>query len=741
MKFYCDACNTKYAISDDKVRGKILKVRCKNCGNIITVREARAPVASVAAPGAASSDPAPTKSPPEQPSSVPTTNWYYAVNGQTQGPFTLKGLREQYASGSIGDETYVWHEALTEWKPVATVDAFSDALARGQRVAPRRKTIGFSGQLEAVKSAKGPSTAREGAVPTTAAGGTPSPSSGQRPAGQSPSPQGQSKPLPRPQPKPQAQARPRPQAKSQPEPRPGPEAESQPKPRPKPGAASPPQAESSPGTSGHESAAKLRTPSKPAKQQAPTPESRPIKDARRDKLERLRARLGGSKGSEPAEKPSKAEKPEKAEDEPSTTSSSTDISSDQLPTIDEGSLPRPVGGGAVLTFADGLSESSEPNDTAPEPAQDDAVDFDLPPRATPAKLSPSSTSDILEQAIGPIDEPQRDPSAADSGVIPFFDEGPSLDGKAKEVTGGQKEVTSGSLLIDLQNIKKEGRGKRVMLVAALVVVGLVVAGLAVYAYMNASETEPVADADNTGSEVVADQKDELVIPTYSDDEQGKIATMELGEEVLSEDAARQEGDEAEAKPTEEKAAKEPARPAKGSAAASPSEDSPRRQARREPKKTKKAESTTTATVQQPSEQPTLAARTEPEQSEPKTLKEALLQQRRNIEINRPKDKLREQLENKTGLSKDEARRGFRRVKESVRVCRERHNRRTASMKAKKIKLSVKVRPDGRVASFRATPRSVQNTEFERCMQSHKGRWRFAQFNGDPVVINTSIILQ
>ena len=40
MKFYCDACNTKYAISDEKVRGKVLKVRCKNCGNIVTVREA-----------------------------------------------------------------------------------------------------------------------------------------------------------------------------------------------------------------------------------------------------------------------------------------------------------------------------------------------------------------------------------------------------------------------------------------------------------------------------------------------------------------------------------------------------------------------------------------------------------------------------------------------------------------------------------------------------------------------------
>src|SRR3569623_369858 len=42
MKFVCDRCQTKYSIADDKVRGKVLKVRCKTCQNVITVREAGA---------------------------------------------------------------------------------------------------------------------------------------------------------------------------------------------------------------------------------------------------------------------------------------------------------------------------------------------------------------------------------------------------------------------------------------------------------------------------------------------------------------------------------------------------------------------------------------------------------------------------------------------------------------------------------------------------------------------------
>src|SRR5215468_10045347 len=43
VKFLCDRCKTRYSIGDDRVRGKILKIRCKNCANVITVREGMSP--------------------------------------------------------------------------------------------------------------------------------------------------------------------------------------------------------------------------------------------------------------------------------------------------------------------------------------------------------------------------------------------------------------------------------------------------------------------------------------------------------------------------------------------------------------------------------------------------------------------------------------------------------------------------------------------------------------------------
>lgn len=149
MKFYCDSCNTKYAISDDKVRGKVLKVRCKYCANVITVRELQ-PVATPPKP------PVPT-------ATVPQTNWHFSINGATTGPMGLAALKAKYSAGEIGDETYVWHDTFDGWKPVATVPIFAEALRKGFEQKPRFETRAYTGVSEAVQAE--PSKQRLGLAP------------------------------------------------------------------------------------------------------------------------------------------------------------------------------------------------------------------------------------------------------------------------------------------------------------------------------------------------------------------------------------------------------------------------------------------------------------------------------------------------------------------------------------------------------------------------------------------------
>ena len=52
MKFKCDQCGTRYTIADEKVRRKVLKIRCKVCEHIMVVRDPEAdhPLASANTP-------------------------------------------------------------------------------------------------------------------------------------------------------------------------------------------------------------------------------------------------------------------------------------------------------------------------------------------------------------------------------------------------------------------------------------------------------------------------------------------------------------------------------------------------------------------------------------------------------------------------------------------------------------------------------------------------------------------
>jgi predicted Zn finger-like uncharacterized protein len=177
MKFVCDRCQTKYSIADEKVRGKILKVRCKSCANIITVREdaamrrpsaPAAPVGAAAAPvptGSASRStvvspplaepsgrvpsaparpPTPIASPaverrasprPPVPPAEDGVAWYMALDGNRTGPFSRKQLIDHIAPLAKDSDLHVWNERLGAWKPPMDVPALANELHARRRPA------------------------------------------------------------------------------------------------------------------------------------------------------------------------------------------------------------------------------------------------------------------------------------------------------------------------------------------------------------------------------------------------------------------------------------------------------------------------------------------------------------------------------------------------------------------------------------------------------------------------------
>jgi predicted Zn finger-like uncharacterized protein len=147
VKFLCDRCKTRYSIGDERVRGKILKIRCKNCANVITVREGmtadepdRRLRPTTAAPMAAASAPAGSAlasafvaqmTTPSKPPPALEEEWYVSIDGEQSGPFSLAEAQRWIAAKPFDAELHCWSEGFDDWLPVDKVSHF-----RGLRKKP-----------------------------------------------------------------------------------------------------------------------------------------------------------------------------------------------------------------------------------------------------------------------------------------------------------------------------------------------------------------------------------------------------------------------------------------------------------------------------------------------------------------------------------------------------------------------------------------------------------------------------
>lgn len=144
MKFLCDRCKTRYSIGDDRVRGKILKIRCKNCANVITVREGMtaddtegrgrpttaAPLNSPAPANAALASAFASQLQKPPPSSL-EEEWYVSIEGDQQGPFSLADAQAWISAKPADADVHCWSEGFDDWLPVDKVSHF-----RGLRKKP-----------------------------------------------------------------------------------------------------------------------------------------------------------------------------------------------------------------------------------------------------------------------------------------------------------------------------------------------------------------------------------------------------------------------------------------------------------------------------------------------------------------------------------------------------------------------------------------------------------------------------
>jgi predicted Zn finger-like uncharacterized protein len=172
MKFVCDSCNTKYSIADDRVHGRVLKIRCKTCDHVITVREEMkaAPAASSSMTEALGRNLAESENehtvvsmpPPSAPAET-ADEWYVSFDGEQEGPMPLqRALDRVRVERPKGKEAHCWRPGFFVWLAIEDVPEFAPAIERKRKPTPppplpvARAAKSPTGPQPVVKSPTGP---------------------------------------------------------------------------------------------------------------------------------------------------------------------------------------------------------------------------------------------------------------------------------------------------------------------------------------------------------------------------------------------------------------------------------------------------------------------------------------------------------------------------------------------------------------------------------------------------------
>jgi predicted Zn finger-like uncharacterized protein len=114
MKITCQACAAKYTIADDKVLGKIVKIRCKKCGATIVVNGNDPSASAEPAGDAARFDYASQGAQGDQ--------WTVNVADGDQRSMTDGEMVEAYHAGVVTDETFCWKDGMNDWLPLREIE-------------------------------------------------------------------------------------------------------------------------------------------------------------------------------------------------------------------------------------------------------------------------------------------------------------------------------------------------------------------------------------------------------------------------------------------------------------------------------------------------------------------------------------------------------------------------------------------------------------------------------------------
>ena len=206
MQFVCNNCKAKYEIPAHRIKGRILKIRCRECGNIIEIRGNALPGAAGAKPDAKKSykpktpakkpsssllkerfkasftagrSSSPSLSPAKPKTTKPAVKtkadkllklaqkaeararemkeaekWYVAIKSSPVGPINTGKVKHYIRRADLNLFSLVWKEGFNDWKPLGEVPELEVLYRQLESEIPRVSEVDVAAKLRRAASGR-----------------------------------------------------------------------------------------------------------------------------------------------------------------------------------------------------------------------------------------------------------------------------------------------------------------------------------------------------------------------------------------------------------------------------------------------------------------------------------------------------------------------------------------------------------------------------------------------------------
>lgn len=121
MKIQCQSCQAKYTIADEKVLGKVVKIRCKKCSSTIVINGNETRPAEEAADTQLFDY------------AGQNEQWTVNVADGDQRTMTAQEIVTEYRAGVVNDETFCWKDDMADWLPLREIEQLYGLVKLGGR--------------------------------------------------------------------------------------------------------------------------------------------------------------------------------------------------------------------------------------------------------------------------------------------------------------------------------------------------------------------------------------------------------------------------------------------------------------------------------------------------------------------------------------------------------------------------------------------------------------------------------